>query len=180
MSITLKMIHRALSDADIRTILGQDVKIIKYSELSGYTDLDQLLPRPVDTVVILYENVLNSGHWCCLSKYNGMYEFFDPYGIRVDNELKWTNLKRRRTLNEAVPYLSNLLRSTEHMYNPVRYQQLEAGVNTCGDHASHRAFRLLNSNMDLGQYHDYMKELRDDYNMSYDQVVAEFCHEMLR
>ena len=33
MSYILKLVNKALSDADLRTILGDDLKIIKYSEL---------------------------------------------------------------------------------------------------------------------------------------------------
>ena len=44
----LKLIHKALSDSDIRKILGHTTKIIKYSELSQFTDLDELLPNPTD------------------------------------------------------------------------------------------------------------------------------------
>ena len=44
----VKLIHKALSDSDIRKILAHDTKIIKYSELSQFTDLDQLLPNPLD------------------------------------------------------------------------------------------------------------------------------------
>ena len=44
----VKLVHKALSDADIRTILGENTKIIKYSELSKYRDLDDLLPNLLD------------------------------------------------------------------------------------------------------------------------------------
>ena len=52
----LKLIHKALSDSDIRKILGHTTKIIKYSELSQFTDLDELLPNPTDYCIILYED----------------------------------------------------------------------------------------------------------------------------
>ena len=58
-----KLIHKALSDSDIRKILGHDTKIIKYSELSQFTDLDQLLPNPLDYCIILYEDDIDRGHW---------------------------------------------------------------------------------------------------------------------
>ena len=59
----IKLIHRALSDTDIRHILGHDTKIIKYSELAQFTDLDQLLPNPKDYCIILYEDSVDHGHW---------------------------------------------------------------------------------------------------------------------
>ena len=50
----IKLVHKALSDADIRAILGENTKIIKYSELSGYRDLDDLLPNFLDYVISFY------------------------------------------------------------------------------------------------------------------------------
>ena len=37
-----KLIRKALSDADIRRILGSDTRIIKYSNLAPYNSLDEL------------------------------------------------------------------------------------------------------------------------------------------
>ena len=63
-----KLIHKALSDSDIRAILGVDTKIIKYSELANINSLDELLPRPVDYCVMLYAEMPNRGHWVGLLK----------------------------------------------------------------------------------------------------------------
>jgi hypothetical protein len=49
----MKLIHRPLSDADLRNLLGNDLKILKYSELANYEDLDQLLTKPTDYCIIL-------------------------------------------------------------------------------------------------------------------------------
>ena len=89
----IKLVNKALSDEDIRTILGSNTKIIKYSELSKYRDLDELLPNLLDYVIILYEDNLDTRHWTGLLKYNNLYEFFDPYGLIPDKELSWTSLK---------------------------------------------------------------------------------------
>ena len=40
----VRLVNKALSDADIQRILGGDTKIIKYSELAHLYDIDQLLP----------------------------------------------------------------------------------------------------------------------------------------
>ena len=93
----LKLIHRALSDGDLHAILGSDLKIIKYSQLSEYSNLSELLPKPLDYCIILYEEMSNSGHWTALSKADGRYEHFDSYGVAPDTELHWINLKVRPT-----------------------------------------------------------------------------------
>ena len=65
MSYLLKLVHKPLSDDDLRRVLGEDLKIIKYSDLEdlkiikysdldNYNDLDELLPNPVDYCIILY------------------------------------------------------------------------------------------------------------------------------
>ena len=72
MGIT-KTIHKALSDKDIRDILGYKSKIIKYAELSNYNTFSELLPELVDYVVILYEGHFNSGHWVGLLKYYNIH-----------------------------------------------------------------------------------------------------------
>ena len=45
MSIILKLIATPLGDDGIRNILGNDTRIINYSELSKFNDLDELLPN---------------------------------------------------------------------------------------------------------------------------------------
>ena len=170
----IKLIHKALSDADIRKILGQDAKIVKYSELSQFTDIDQLLPNQLDFCIVLYEDSIDHGHWVGLSKYDGRYEHFDSYGLQPDKELAWISIQKRRSLHEDEPYLSNLLKHEQYAYNNVRYQQSDVGVNTCGYHVVHRLYRLLHQKVDLGAYHNFMHSLKEDFNTSYDIIVAEF------
>ena len=105
----IKLISKPLGDDDIKKILGSDAKIIQYSELSKFNELSELLPNEKDYCILLYEHTHLIGHWVALLKYDGGYEVFDSYGIPVDKELKWTDLKMRQLLNEAIPYLSNLL-----------------------------------------------------------------------
>ena len=117
----LRLITKALSDEDIQRILGGDAKIIKYSELGALYDIDQLLPGDKDSCIILYEDSPNRGHWTALVKYNGLYEHFDSYGVKPDNQLKWISAKRNRMLNQEEPYLTQLLEKEEerHIYNNI-------------------------------------------------------------
>jgi len=55
MPSVLKMMQTPLSDSDIKKILGEDMKIIIYSELSKISDLREILTGERDCVVILYE-----------------------------------------------------------------------------------------------------------------------------
>ena len=47
-------------------------------------------------------------------------------------------------------------------------------MNTCGAHVVHRLYRLKTQDMNLDAYHNFMQQLKDDFNTSYDVVVAEF------
>ena len=170
----LKLIHRALSDGDLHAILGSDLKIIKYSQLSEYSNLSELLPKPLDYCIILYEEMSNIGHWTALSRSDGRYEHFDSYGVAPDAELHWINLKVRAKLNEVTPSLSNLLKEESYIYNTVQYQSKDHSVNTCGSHVAHRLYCLKNKGMNLPRYHDYMDQLKKDTQSSYDYIVAEF------
>ena len=170
----LRLIHRPLSDDDLRHILGSGIKIIKYSQLSEYDDLGTLLPKPVDCCIILYEEKLDSGHWTALSRYAGRYEHFDSYGVAPDSELRWVNLTMRARLNERTPYLSNLLKKESYIYNTVPYQSKEHDVNTCGAHVAHRLYCLQSKGMQLAGYHSYMEDLKRESQSSYDYIVAEF------
>ena len=176
----LKLVHRALSDSDLRRILGRETKIIKYSELSSFDSLDQLLPNAIDFCIILYEDKPSSGHWIGLSKYNGLFEHFDSYGIKPDKELAWINLKTRNSLGEKAPYLTDLLRGKHYIYNNVRFQAMDSQVNTCGSHVVHRLYRLKNEKMDLKSYQKFMLKIKDEYNMGYDLIVAEFISKLFK
>ena len=170
-----KLINKALSDADLQRILGDDAKIIKYSELSHLNDLDELLPKDKDYCVVLYEERLDLGHWTALSKYDGVFEHFDPYGVKPDSELKWLSMRQRQSLNQATPYLSNL-KKEDYIYNNVHYQDPDSFVNTCGSHVAHRLYRLKNDDMTLEQYYDYMKSIKSKFDVGYDIIVAEFIN----
>jgi hypothetical protein len=172
----IKTIHKALSDKDIRDILGDKCKIIKYSELSQYNSLSELLPELLDYVILLYEESINSGHWVALLKYNNVYEFFDAYGLFPDKQLLWMDLKKRQFLHQRIPYLTNLLKQENYIYNKVKYQNEDNFVNTCGSHVAHRIYRLINNSMTLEDYHEFMLNLSKESKFNYDMIVSTFVN----
>ncbi|MFM7988420.1 MAG: hypothetical protein ACKPKO_54820, partial [Candidatus Fonsibacter sp.] len=129
------MIHEALSDEDFGTSLGADAKIIRYSELKHRDDLDELLTKDLDYCIAPYANKPDKRHWTALSKYSGIYEHFDSYGNKPDKTLEWVNMKMRRRLNEATPYWTNLIKSSQYIYNNAKYQYRDNYVKTCNSHA---------------------------------------------
>ena len=116
----IRVVHKTCNDDDIGMILGADAQIIRYSKLRHIDDLEDLLTKDIDYCIILYEDRPGRGHCTALSTYNGIYEHFDSYGNRPDKSLEWVNMKMRRRLNQATPYLTNLLKSKEYVYNRVK------------------------------------------------------------
>ena len=125
----------------------------------------------MDYCIILYEDRPDKGHWAALSKYNGVYEHFDSYGNRPGKSLEWVNLKMRRRLNMASPYLTDILKDKPYICNNVKYQDRDGCVNTCGSHVVHRLYRLKNDGMDLHAYYEFMKSIEDEFAINYDIIV---------
>ena len=82
-------------------------------------------------------------------------------------------MKMRRRLNEATPYLTNLLQNKQYIYSTVMYQHRDGYVNTHGSHVVHRLYRLKNDGTDLQTYYKYMKYIKDEFNVNYDINAAE-------
>ena len=171
-----RIIRKPLSDADLKHILGADLKLVKYSELASEASLDALLPDPKDYCIILIEEEMDSGHWVALLKYNNTIEFFDPYGNKWDTELAWIPREKRQQLGETQKYLSGLLDRTDlkRIYSHYHFEKTAKTVNTCGSHCAHRIYRLKHDNMDLYDYYDYMSAAETKFRASADEVVAEF------
>ena len=70
-----------LSDSDIKNILGDNTKILEYKDLLNYTDINKILTKDKDYIILLYELKASSGHWTAILKYDNLLEHFDPYGI---------------------------------------------------------------------------------------------------
>ena len=88
-----QLLAHALSDGEIKDFFMDEINILKYSELSKYDHIDDVL-GPCERCVILFESEqLNKGHWCLIhivriAKRKPYLEFFDPYGV-PDNEFDY-------------------------------------------------------------------------------------------
>ena len=84
-------------------------------------------------------------------------------------------------LNQDEPYLTQLLEKGQekYIYNNVAYQSKDSKVNACGSHVVHRIYRLKNNDMSLPDYYQYMKSVKDQTNVGYDLIVAEFVNKWL-
>jgi hypothetical protein len=180
-----KIVKKPLSDNELKTILGKDLKILMYPDLAKYSSIEQLLPNPNDYCIILIvesETKFNiSGHWTALLKYDGAYEYFDPYGNGVDVDLMtWMDAKTRARLSESKPYLRHLLKNKTYTFNRTKYEILRKGVNTCGSHCAYRIHKFQKANFTLAEYQQHMNNLSKQYGISYDKIVARFVSFFLR
>lgn len=171
-----EIIEEPMDDTDIRAYYP-NAKIMRYSDLSKYKTITQLLPKDKSYAFLLYQQEANSGHWVLIMRYGSTIEFFCSYGSAIDAPLKWTNPRDRQMLGEAVPYLSNLLKSQKDfnvIHNPVQYQSKGSDKATCGAHDVMRLSQMLNHGQDLTDYYDFMSRIKKESGLSYDEIVANF------
>ena len=121
----------------MKQLLGNDARIIKYSQLSDYASIDKLLPNKFDYVILLVELVENVGHFECLVRNGNNIFFFDPYGVRVDKSLLFADKQVRRELGQKYPLLSHMLNDAldagfNVQFNSYQYQEKNGNINTCG------------------------------------------------
>jgi hypothetical protein len=138
------------SGSDILKICDNETKILKYGDISKFQNIDQLL-EPHGNVVILYEIKPNFGHWVCLIKHDDCIEFFDPYGMRIDEQRKYISDYFRKKSNQQEPWLTNLLKKDKCVVinNRQKLQKFNNDISTCGRHV---AMRIVMRNIGLNKY----------------------------
>lgn len=144
-----KALDYALSDADIRKILGDDIPIMTYQDLKGHSSL------PFDRkgrLILLFPNASpTEGHWCCLLKRRNEIEFFDPYGDPPESQKEDLPEETQEQFGIEEPMLTRLLRQSRCpvFYNTYPFQKERGDVNTCGRHC---VVRCLYAPSSLKQY----------------------------
>ena len=160
-------IDYSLSDQDVMDIVDEKSKVVAYRDLHKYRSLDELL-SPHGAVFILYETEQDYGHWVSLIKSRNIIEFFDPYGVFIDDELKWIPKKFAKESHQDKKYLSQLLYESPYKlsYNEYPFQKLKNGINTCGRWA---AQRIIMKNTPLEQFNGIF----DSDNKDSDKIITE-------
>jgi hypothetical protein len=170
-----EVIEEPLGDDDIRHYLP-NAKIMKYSQLSNYPTIDDLLPKNIDFAILLYEDAPNKGHWVCVCKYKPYIEFFDSYGGSPDSQLSWVPSGVRKELDQCKTYLTDLMNKCKYkvVYNPIKYQDDEDDINTCGRHCVFRILNLMAKGRNLSDYYKLMQYIKGKTDLNYDEIVAEY------
>jgi len=158
----------ALSGDDIYKALNRNALIMTYADLRKYNNIDDLFKKH-DNVVILYETSQGFGHWVALYKARkGVITFFDSYGMKPDDELKFIPKNFRKENDTNYPLLTYLLYKSGYKveYNQHKLQKDLSDVSTCGRHV---IIRLQNKKIPVDQY---AKILRSYKGFSPDDVVT--------
>lgn len=136
----------SLNPLQVQQIAGKPIKVVKYSSLHEYDNIEQLFDIS-NFVLLLYETKQNNGHWVGLVNKPKIIYFFDSYGYFPDDELQYSNIKFRKSNNMDYGYLSYLLLNTNKTidYNDKQLQKVGNRINTCGRWVA-MFFRLNKSN----------------------------------
>jgi hypothetical protein len=164
----------ALSDDDIRQLLGGDIKITTYPDLDKVHHLSELFDRKGRAILFVPQTDQTTGHWTALIKNGREVEFFDPYGEEPEKQKSGLSGGKLAELRMKEPLLANLLDESgcKIYFNKVQLQELSNDVNTCGRHC---VCRLLYYKFPIERYRAMIKrsgDTPDDFviNMTYKEL----------
>lgn len=146
----------ALSDDDIRKLLGGGIKITTYPDLDKVHHLNDLFDRQGRAILFIPQTDQTSGHWTAMIKSGREVEFFDPYGEEPEEQKSTLSADKLHQLEMTEPLLAKLLDNSgcRIHFNKVQLQELQNNVNTCGRHC---VCRLLYYKFPIERYREMIK-----------------------
>lgn len=127
--------------------------VIKYEDFHKHEhqSIINLLRRNRGVLFILYPaRSRTDGHWVALFQTKGdregedVIEFFDPYGLRIEQQWEYTNDNQTRSLARMLAACPIPV-----VYNELRVQEMSDDIATCGYHC---ALRVICRGMTLYEY----------------------------
>jgi len=170
-------ISKPLTDGDIERHTGIK-EVIKYSELSTYKSIEDLLPEDKSAVIILIEDKLNSGHWVAVMRYGKTIEYFNSYGAKWDTDWKFVNRMVRMILGENTNEMTRLMDKASAdgwttIWNKHRFQHLDSKIQTCGRWCVLR-IEMMKMGYNLQEFYDFIKKREKELGEKSDFIVAKF------
>lgn len=170
-----KAVNKSLSMEEVNKLMDGKARVLTYDEFKKYKNLDDALGK-YKAVVILYMTSPTYGHYCCIwknpEKPNTLY-FFDPYGIKIDEQLDTNGKELNNMLGQSEKHLSKLILKDPKIkyidYNDIPYQKFDDGIATCGRHC---AVRLMARDLNAKQYYNLMKNKSKESGYSFDELVT--------
>lgn len=150
-------------------------KIIKYSELQQYNNIEQLLNNN-DYKIVLIEQKINSGHWTCILRYDKTIEWFNSYGLMPSIDLNYNGKEQNEMLGQGIKYLNILLNEATKRYNIIynkeKLQELNNDISTCGRWCILRILMFKYFKFNLEQFLKFIDLMKKKYNASSDYIVT--------
>jgi len=152
-----ELLKKELSSTDILELCDHKTRLLKYDDLVGFENIDELL-SPHNACVLLYQAGDYHGHWVVLTRRRcndtgeWVIEFFDPYGYEIDEEI---DLLPERSGAQSIPYLTWLLLNSGYdrvVIQDEPLQSTKSGINTCGRWA---ALRVIYKDVPLHKFIDF-------------------------
>lgn len=165
----------SLSDGDIRRLLGNDIKILVYSDLTDYNNPLSLFDGKGRCILLYQTEDATTGHWVCLLNHKDRVEFFDPYGDKPETQKKYMNPMLKKSEGLQRPLLVDLLKKLGKpiTYNTHAFQKTRDDVATCGRHAVVRCYYAPYS---LDKY----KKIVEKSGLAPDDFVLGITYDKLR
>jgi hypothetical protein len=165
-----------VSADDIKKMLGHNIKIIRFPDLSEYNSMAEVLPYPNDCAILFFIDEMNSnqsiGHWTCIMRNGKQYEFFDSYGLSSREDLEHIDKEKRERFGEVSNYLKEL-GGNALKHNPVQYQSWNPKVATCGRYAIIRLLAFMNGITNPKQFYKFMASAKKQYGAkSFDELAV--------
>jgi hypothetical protein len=161
-----------IGDDKIRKYLP-DARIFKYSELSNYNNIEELLPYNKSYFIILAESAPNYGHWVSVSRLNDVIQYFDSYGDYPSTFLKWNTKEKNDELGQDHQYLNKLFDKTplEVIYNCYDFQDDDNDIATCGRHQILYILLMKEDGLTLKDYVKKLKQLKVNPDLLISKVI---------
>lgn len=159
-----------VEDTDIKDMMGNQQKIMTYSELKNYNSITDILPKNNDSIILLYEIEENSGHWVCIKRMNNKIYYFDSYGGAVDAPLKWSQ-ENNNMLGQGEHYLTNLFNNSPLpvIVNKTKYQNInKPEITSCGLWC----MCFIKSGLTTEEFKKYILSLKKKYKLTNDKLIT--------
>lgn len=157
-----------LSDGDISSVVGiPKQEILKYSDLSDYKSIQELLPNNRDFKIILLEYTPNNGHWVVCYKLDDKYFYFNSYGNAPDNDLNCINKCVKIMLGENVREFSRLLGKNKMIHSAKRFQRGNSQV--CGRLVCMRVMFLQMGYNDK-EFDEFMEKMKEQSELTAEEI----------
>lgn len=124
-----------LSPEDVQRMAGKPLKLMKYNEFAHHNDIEDCFGK-YDHVLVMYMTTSEfRGHWCLLVRSGNQIQFFDSYGMFMDDQLDFSKDEQFKAQhNMYYPFLTKLLYKSPKVvnYNELQLQNWKSNTNTCG------------------------------------------------